>query len=183
MSFHIVALWANKSGSFSALVQEHVKSPIALTNKKSTVKNSCIHTFTAEAVEEFLGIDPETLNGTGPKNTMNVNFDAEEVLGMKLKIQTLEAVGQEEALRLRILSRDKITGEVKGIENSHKRNGDTKMPVFSNGRPVFRKTILRGADENAEDVYVTAVEAAVPAPAPAVLPRAGEDEEGAMNIF
>lgn len=151
-NFYFVAVWLNKSGSASALCQEHAKDPLAVTTDKSSIVNSTIHTFKLELVERFLGITPDDLTGTDTKNKLDLSngqipgVDAEKALGMKLRIQTLEAVGEEEALKLGILNRDRTTGHVVISDGAQKRDRNTKEHVYVNGVPVYRKTILRADD-------------------------------------
>lgn len=164
---NIVALWLNQSGSVSALCQERASNPLAMSTGSSDIVRSCIHTFSLEKAEEMLGVSAEALHGTNAKNTVSVDINAEEIFGMKLRIQVLEAIGQEDALKHGILSRNKTTGTIMGLEASRKLDRNTKQPVSANGRPVFRKTRLvpfEGYEDVRPEYTVTAPVVPVPQP-------------------
>ena len=139
---NIVAVWRNQSGSVSALCQERASNPLAMSTGSSDIVRSCIHTFSVDKAAEMLGISADALEGTDAQNTVSVDIDAEQVFGMKLRIQVLEAIGQDDALKLGILSRSKTTGAILGLEASRKKDRTSKQPVSAMGKPVFRKTRL-----------------------------------------
>jgi hypothetical protein len=182
MSFKFVAVWPNQSGSASALCQEHALNPLALSTGKSSVRRSCIHTFSMDMVEKFLKVSPETVQAATKDAPLQLNVDAEEAFGMKLRIVVLEAAGQEEALKKKILNRNSRTGEVMGITANLKRSSDTKEPVMVDGLPVYRKTKLVSADSSEQDDMLPVVVA--PAVVPTTPPVSLEDnEEGVGELF
>ena len=152
-----VALWQNQSGSVSALCHARAKDPLAMTSSSSnadkdgwSVVRSCTHTFGKEQCQQYLGVDPDTLptaitkaqREAGEKQpTLEIHVDAEKALGMSLDIQTITALGVEEAVKFRILKR-MDDGSVPYQDQNQKRDRNTKQPVWAFGEKVFRKTRL-----------------------------------------
>jgi len=180
MSFKFVAVWPNQSGSASALCQEHALNPLAMSTGKSTISRSCIHTFSMEMVEKFLKVSADSVQAATKDEPLQIDVDAEEAFGIKLRIQVLEAEGQEKALELGILNRNKVTGEVMGLTANQKRNRETKDPVMSNGKPVYRKTRLVSADSDSKDVLVATIAPTVPAEVPAATAEETPDNVGEL---
>jgi hypothetical protein len=133
-----------------------------------------------DMVEKFLRVSPEAVNNASKDEPLQIDVDAEEAFGMKLRIQVLEACGQEDALKLNILNRNKVTGEVMGLSANQKRSRDTKEPVMVNGKPVYRKTRLVAKDSDAEDVLVTAVAPVAPVEVPAATAEEASDNVGEL---
>lgn len=104
--------------------------------------------------------------------------DAFAVFGIPVRIQIIEAIGQEEALVKGILQRDKRTGQVLGLTSNVKRSGDTKEIVMIDGLPVYRKTkLVVDSPENGDDLI------SVISPAKPTLPDpVAGDEDSAENI-
>jgi hypothetical protein len=160
-SIRFVAAWTASTGSISVLAQDKTPNLLALSTGKNTVSRSCIHTFSREMFEKLIPMPQETRDAVYAADAKSAvqfeEIDACEIFNMNLKIQILEAEGQEQALTLNILNRDKVTGEVKGLTANVKKNRDTKEPVYSNGKPVYRKTRLVPDTEEYKDVLITTV--------------------------
>lgn len=156
-----VALWQNQSGSVSALCHVRAKDPLAMTSNTNvdadndgfSVVRSCTHTFSREQCKALLGVDADTLpvaltaaeRAAGEKQeTLAIKVDAEKALGMSLDIQTITALGVEEAIKFRILKRME-DGSVPYQDQNQKRDRKTKEPVWAFGEKVFRKTRLVAA--------------------------------------
>jgi hypothetical protein len=137
------------------------KDPLAMTSSTNTeadndgwsVVRSCTHTFSREQCKALLGVDAETLpvaltgaqRAAGEKQpTLEIKVDAEKTLGMSLDIQTITALGVEEAIKFRILKRME-DGSVPYQDQNQKRDRKTKEPVWAFGEKVFRKTRLVAA--------------------------------------
>jgi hypothetical protein len=160
-TINFVAAWSASTGSISVLAQDNTPNLLAMSTGKNNVSRSAIHTFSKEKFAELLELPEEIRNAVYAANSKEPvrlePVNASEIFGMPLRIQVLEAEGQEKALELGILNRDKVTGEVKGLTANQKRNRETKEPVFSNGKPVYRKTRLVADSEEYKDVLITTV--------------------------
>lgn len=174
-NIYIVAAWLNQKGSVSALCQEHALNPLAMSTGNSSINRSCIHTFSLDKAEEMLGIGADDLAGTTPKAALQLGtngspgIDAEKVFKMPLRIQVLEAIGEEEALKKGILNRNKHTGEIMGAEANHKKDRENREPVFYQGKAVYRKSMLAPNDLTRYGDSIpeyTVSEAAIPVTAP-----------------
>jgi hypothetical protein len=145
----IVALWLNKKGSVSALCQEQVAndSLIGQTTRRATIINSCIHPFSLELCSKMLNVDIDHLKGTSTELKYRIDISANEVFKKKLRIQTIEAYGEEEAIKIGILN---------GTEDSEKyyrkRNKMTNSDERINDKYVYRKTRL--APSYFEDIKI-----------------------------
>lgn len=134
---------------------------------------TCIQTFSKEKFAE-LGLPAETVAQVHAATAKTpVKFDpipVKNFFKMDCKVQILEAVGIESALKLGILNRDKKTGEIKGVDNAQKRDRESKELVFLNGEPVFRKCRLVPDTDQYQDALVSTVSENKP------LPPTGADE-------
>jgi hypothetical protein len=181
-----VAAWTASTGSISVLVQDVTPNVLAITTSKPSVKASCVHTFDKESFEKFIPLSQEQRDAVYKADAKNsVKFDApvdaQEALGMELRIQTIEAIGQEKAIELGIFRRDKKTGVVspKALDYALKRSGDTKQPVYAQGRPVFRTTRLVNNSPEFQDIKVEVSEVEEAKPTVTVPGTAEVDE----NLF
>ena len=178
MKKHInfVAAWTAKTGSVSVLTKQETPNLLAMSTGKGSSVRTCIQTFSKEKIS-MLGLSPEVLAEIAKADhkspvTFEQPISVNEVFGMDCKIQIIEAHGEEEALKLRILNRDKNTGVILGKDSNVKRNRDTKEPVIHEGKRVFRKTLLVPDTDEYQDILVTIVAASKPD-----LPITGEQSD------
>jgi hypothetical protein len=183
LHIRFVAAWTATTGSISVLTQDKTPNILAMSTGKDSVNRSCIHTFTKEVFEAKIPMPQETRDAVYAATKDNPvpipETDASEVFGIPVRIQIIEAIGQEEALVKGILQRDKRTGQVLGLTSNVKRSRDTKEIVMIDGLPVYRKTkLVVDSPENRKDDTVSGI-----SPAKPTLPDpVAGDEDSAENI-
>lgn len=180
-----VAAWTAKTGnSISVLAIEETPNFLALTTGKGSSKRTAIQTFSKDRLS-MLNLPQEVLDAI-PDATCEtpVEFPSSicvhEVFGMNCKIQIIEALGEDEALKLRILSRNKQTGVIMGQKSNLKRHRITLEPVVIQGKRVYRNSLIVPDTADYQDIFVTAVTPSTP-----TLPETGEaeDDDAAEEVF
>jgi hypothetical protein len=171
--------WTNKSASISVRLEDMTPNINAMSGtSKSSSARSCIHTFSVEKFEELFDMPQEDFDAVKSADAKNMHpiphHNIGDMFSMALRIQIVEAIGVEEALKLAILKRDK-NGVILGLENALKmRKNDAGQlePVKVGGLQVYRHTILRPDSDDYKDIFVKSSVA----PTAPQIPHTGGDE-------
>lgn len=181
-TIYFESAWQAGTKNISVFVKQIISDAASITMGRES-KRTCIHTFSPEMFQKLLNMSDEMLKKVQAATSAEpVRFEpipVSKALGIECKIQIIEALGEEEALKLGILSRDKVTGLVTDrVRNAcHKKVGDPLVPEYVNGIPVYHKRRLVADDPNIKDIFITRVAPAV-VPKPTEVPESleGDDE-------